>query len=59
MLMIRNASKNQHYRADIVIEPQIAHIRPDEISKRDELVELGEKAALEKMDAIIELVKQA
>ncbi len=52
MLMIRNASKNQHYRADIVIEPQIAHIRPDEIAKRDELIELGEKAALEKIDDI-------
>ena len=52
MLMIRNASKNQHYRADVVIEPQIAHIRPDEIAKRDELMELGEKAALEKIDDI-------
>ena len=52
MLMIRNASKNQHYRADIVIEPRIAHIRPDEIAKRDELMELGEKAALEKIDDI-------
>ncbi len=28
MLLIRTASRNQHYRADIVIEPQIAHIRP-------------------------------
>lgn len=52
MHMIRTASKNQHYRADVVIEPQIAHIRPDEIAKRDELIELGEKAALEKMDYI-------
>ncbi|MGQ0540745.1 MAG: patatin-like phospholipase family protein [Blastocatellia bacterium] len=52
MLMIRTASKNQHYRADIVIEPQIAHIRPDEIGKRDELIELGEKAAIEKIDDI-------
>ncbi len=58
MLMIRNASKNQHYRADIVIEPQIAHIRPDEIAKRDELIELGEKAALEKMDAIKAVIGQ-
>ena len=52
MLMIRTASKNQHYRADIVIEPRIGHIRPDEIAKRDELIELGERAAIEKMDAI-------
>lgn len=58
MLMIRNASKNQHYRADIVIEPQIAHIRPDEIAKRDELIELGEKAALEKIDALRSVIGQ-
>ncbi len=56
MLMIRAASKNQHYRADVVIEPQIAHIRPDEIAKRDELIELGEKAALEKIDIIRSIV---
>ncbi|MCC6329446.1 MAG: patatin-like phospholipase family protein [Acidobacteria bacterium] len=52
MHMIRSASKNHHYRADIVIEPQIAHIRPDAIAKRDELIELGEQAALEKIEAI-------
>jgi NTE family protein len=52
MMMLRTASKNQHYHADIVIEPRIAHIRPDEIAKRDELVELGEKAALEKIEEI-------
>ncbi|MEO7673949.1 MAG: patatin-like phospholipase family protein [Pyrinomonadaceae bacterium] len=56
MLMIRTASKNQHYRADIVIEPQIAHIRPDEIGKRDELIELGEKAALGKIGEIRSLL---
>lgn len=56
MLMIRNASKNQHYRADIVIEPQIAHIRPDEISKRDELIELGEAAALKIIDDLKRLI---
>jgi NTE family protein len=58
MMMLRTASRNQHYRADIVIEPMIAHIRPDEIAKRDELIELGEKAALEKMDAIKDLLRQ-
>ena len=57
MMMIRTASRNQHYRADVVIEPQIAHIRPDEISKRDELVELGEKAALEKIEEIKSLLQ--
>ncbi len=56
MMMLRTASRNQHYRADIVIEPQIGHIRPDELAKRDELVELGEKAALEKLDDIRRLL---
>ncbi len=59
MMMIRTASRNQHYRADIVIEPQIAHIRPDELAKRDELVELGEQAALEKIDEIKRLLQPA
>jgi len=52
MMMLRTASRNQHYRADIVIEPQIGHIRPDELAKRNELIELGEKAGLEKIDEI-------
>ena len=56
MIMLRTTSRNQHYRADVVIEPAIAHIRPDEISKRDELVELGEKAGLEAIDTIRELL---
>ena len=59
MMMIRTASRNQHYRADVIIEPQIAHIRPDEIAKRDELVDLGEKAALEKLDEIRDLLRSA
>jgi NTE family protein len=57
MMMLRTASKNQHYRADIVIEPRIAHIRPDEIAKREELMELGEQAALEKIDEIKRLLQ--
>ena len=52
MIMLRTTSKHQHYRADIVIEPSIAHIRPDEIAKRDELIELGEKAGLAAIEEI-------
>ncbi|MEO6656467.1 MAG: patatin-like phospholipase family protein [Pyrinomonadaceae bacterium] len=52
MSLLRAASRNQHYHADIVIEPQIAHLRPDEISKRDEFISLGEAAALEAIDKI-------
>lgn len=57
MMLLRTASRNQHYRADIVIEPQIAHLRPDEIGKMDEFVELGEKAALGQIDKIKELLE--
>ena len=57
MMMLRTASKNQHYRADIVIEPEISHIRPDEIAKRDELIELGYEAALQKVDDIKRLLQ--
>lgn len=58
IMMIRTASKNQHYRADVVIEPQIAHIRPDEIGKRDELVDLGYRAGSEKIQEIKNLITQ-
>ena len=58
MMMLRTASKSQHYRADVIIEPEIAHIRPDEMAKRDELIELGYKAAVEKMDEIRAVVEK-
>jgi NTE family protein len=56
MMMIRTASRNQHYRADVVIEPQIAHIRPDEISKRDELIELGYGAGVQSIVKVREMI---
>ena len=52
MIMLRTTSKNQHYRADVVIEPAISHIRPDEIGKRDELIKLGYESVIAKIDAI-------
>jgi predicted acylesterase/phospholipase RssA len=57
MALLRSASRNQNYHADVIIEPQIAHIRPDEIGKRLELLELGEQAARDKIDKIKELVR--
>ena len=56
MMLLRTASVNQHYHADIVITPEIAHLRPDEMGKLDEFVELGEKAALAQIDEIKELI---
>lgn len=57
MMLLRTAGKAQHYRADSVIIPDIAHLRPDEIGKMDEFIEAGEKAALEKIDDIKRLIE--
>ncbi len=56
MMLLRAASKAHHYRADVVIVPQIAHLRPDEISRMDEFIKAGEAAALEKIDEIKALI---
>ncbi|MFN2412175.1 MAG: patatin-like phospholipase family protein [Pyrinomonadaceae bacterium] len=57
MTLLRAASRSQNYHADIVIEPAIAHIRPDEIRKRDELITLGEKAGKAKIEEITNLLR--
>jgi NTE family protein len=56
MLLLRTAGKSQHYRADAVIIPNIAHLRPDAISRMDEFIKAGEEAALEKIDEIKNLI---
>ena len=58
MIMLRTASKGLHYRADVVIEPAIAHIRPDEIAKRDELIEHGERSVLDKLGEIEDVISE-
>ncbi len=55
MTVVRQLAAGQHSLADIVIEPSIAHIRPDQIKKRDELLRLGEEAAIAQIDRIKEL----
>ncbi len=57
MMVIRSASMAHHHVSDLVIAPEIAHLRPDEIGKMEEFVALGEKAAREKIDEIKALVK--
>jgi NTE family protein len=57
MMLLRAASRNQHYKADIVIVPAIAHLRADQINKRDEFIALGEAAAREKIDQIRSLIE--
>ncbi len=58
MMLLRTAASQQHYQADVVIVPDIAHLRPDEIGKMDEFIELGEKAALAKLDEIKRLLEK-
>jgi len=57
MMLLRTAGKAQHYRADVVIIPDIAHLRPDEIGKIDQFVEAGEKATRDKIDDIKKLIE--
>lgn len=56
MMLLRAASKAHHYRADVVIIPNISHLRPDEIGKMDEFIKAGEEAALAKIDEIKKLI---
>lgn len=56
MMMLRAASKSHHYRADVVIIPPLAHLRPDEIGKMEEFIKIGEEATREKIDDIKKLV---
>ena len=56
MMLLRSASRIHHYAADIVIEPKIAHIRPDQMNKAKELFKLGYESAEEKIDEIKNLI---
>jgi NTE family protein len=58
LMLLQTASKNQHKQADTVIVPPIAHLRPDEIGKMDEFIELGEKAALAQIEEIKRLINE-
>ncbi|MEW6361384.1 MAG: patatin-like phospholipase family protein [Pyrinomonadaceae bacterium] len=59
MMLLRAASKFQHFHADVVLEPQLSHIRPDEIDKRDEMVEIGYRTTLDKIETIKTLLVAA
>jgi hypothetical protein len=57
MMLMRSASTNQKYKADVTITPRIAHIRPDRMRQRDECLALGEAAVRERIDEIKELIR--
>jgi NTE family protein len=58
MRLLSVASIQQSNNADVTIVPQIAHLRPDQIDKRDEFISLGEAAALDAMDRIKEVTSE-
>ena len=58
MTVVRQLAKEQHQFADVLIEPKIAHIRLDQIKKREELRRLGEEAAREKVPEIQKLLSR-
>ena len=56
MRLLQVASESEHRNADVVIQPAIAHLRPDQINRRDEFIALGESVARENLDQIKALI---
>lgn len=56
LAMLRSVSAASHHYADHIIEPAVAHLRPDQISKRDEFLELGESAGRAALDEVKRLI---
>ena len=56
ILLLYHYDYYQYSLGVIIIIPNIAHLRPDEIGKMDEFIKAGEEAALEKIDEIKKLV---
>jgi NTE family protein len=57
MMLMRSISREQHFAADVVIVPEIGHIRPDQMGKMDELYQLGLQAGNAKIDEIKGLIE--
>jgi NTE family protein len=55
----RTACAHQREAADVVISPRVGHIRWDEMTRAEELLELGAEAAREALPAIRELLEPA
>jgi len=56
MVLLRAVSSNQKHKADVMIIPEIAHIRPDRLSQREDCQRLGEEATRSKIDEIKRLI---
>ena len=58
MVLLRAASNNQEHKPDVLIIPEIAHIRPDRLNQARDCQEKGEEAARSKIDEIRRLVSE-
>lgn len=56
MRLIETSLSIDRNDADIVIEPQIAHLRPDQIGKCDEFLSLGRDAGIAALDDVRSIV---
>jgi len=56
--LLQALSKMEHAAADVVIEPQVTHLRFDAINKRDEFIRLGIEAARAQIDEIKRLTSE-
>ena len=56
MKLIETGSAIDRNDADIIIEPQLAHLRPDQIKKRDEFIALGESAGHDSIESVLKLI---
>lgn len=57
LILLSSSSKNQSNQADVSVEPRIAHLRADQIGKRDEFIALGEAITREKIDEILSAIQ--
>ena len=57
-IMYSKLSANQLAKADVVINPKVAHISSSDFSKRHEAVLEGEKAALEALPKVKEIIEK-
>ncbi|MDQ3817498.1 MAG: hypothetical protein M3362_07380, partial [Acidobacteriota bacterium] len=57
MVVQRTAAIHQLHDADVVIAPRTGHIRWDEMGRADELIALGEQAALSTVERIRHLIQ--
>jgi len=59
LVVQKTSSRNQIAASDLVIIPQIGHIRWDQVRRADELMDAGYAAAMEAMPNIFKLLESS